>query len=377
MTGVAAFWALAMAAALLFLLGRTPSTARAQDAPDAPDVNPAAASAISLTMTVKGNGATFVEKADVFNNALVTYRIRLQNGGAAALTNIRFESVMPSSGLDSIECPTCSDIITTTSTIINQLGDSEVVTVTRGLIWTPPGSLAIGATREVTFSARVVAQVGGPPIETSTLAYFTQGSAVSKIARLNVVADVPESAVITATAVSTTPSWYSSDLGGTLDLDWGDYDLDGDLDLAMASTAGASVYRNDNGQMTRIWTEPQAHATYGVRWLNVDAGGSPELVAIGTPKGAAAGSNYVYAFNPGTTASPNRFTVMANGQFDTVAQLTRLETGDFDGDGRGDVLWVNDAGRFAWIYRSRGDGTFDYQFVDYFSADWVISNGGY
>lgn len=338
MTGVAAFWALAMAAALLFLLGRTPSTARAQDAPDAPDVNPAAASAISLTMTVKGNGATFVEKADVFNNALVTYRIRLQNGGAAALTNIRFESVMPSSGLDSIECPTCSDIITTTSTIINQLGDSEVVTVTRGLIWTPPGSLAIGATREVTFSARVVAQVGGPPIETSTLAYFTQGSAVSKIARLNVVADVPESAVITATAVSTTPSWYSSDLGGTLDLDWGDYDLDGDLDLVMASTAGASVYRNDNGQMTRIWTEPQAHATYGVRWLNVDAGGSPELVAIGTPKGAAAGSNYVYAFNPGTTASPNRFTVMANGQFDTVAQLTRLETGDFDGDGRPDLL---------------------------------------
>lgn len=52
-------------------------------------------------------------------------------------------------------------------------------------------------------------------------------------------------------------------------------------------------------------------------------------------------------------------------------------TGDFDGDGRGDVLWTNDANRFAWMFRSRGDGNFDYQFVDYLPPDWVISNGGY
>ncbi len=338
--GTAALWALGAAIALLVLIGRAPQPARAQEPGEA---SGAAANAATLSMAVQSNGSgAFAAASNVNNNALLLYRIRIANTGSAPLSAIRFESVMPSAGLDSIQCALCTETRVTTSTIVNELGDSEIVTVTRELIWELPGTVAVGAFSDVTFSARVVAQVGGPAIENSTLAFFKQGgvdgSAVSNGVSLKVVADVPTTAVVTATTVSTTPTWYSSDLGGTLDLDWGDFDLDGDLDLAMASTVGASVYRNDDGQMALIWSDPQARATYSVRWLNVDATGAPELVAIGTPNGAVAGSNFVYQYNPGITASPDRFTVMANGQFDTAAQLTRLETADFDGDGLPDLL---------------------------------------
>ncbi len=338
-TAAAVLWTMVLAAALLLLMSQTPA-ARAQS-PDEPAA--AAANAITLSMAVQANGAGgFVAQSSVNNNAALIFRIRIDNKTASTLTGLRFESVMPSEGLDSIQCALCTETRVTTSTIVNELGDSEVVTVTRELIWELAGSVAPNASRDVTFSARVVAQVGGAAIENSALAFYKEGgtdkSAISNGVKLAVVADVPNSAVVTATAVSTTPTWFSSDLGGTLDLDWGDFDLDGDLDLAMASTVGINVYRNDAGQMTLIWTDPQARATYSVRWLDVDNAGTPELVAIGTAKGASAGSNFVYRYNPGTTASPDRFTVMPNGQFDTEAQLTRLETADFDGDGLPDLL---------------------------------------
>lgn len=358
--GAAALWAVAAAVALFVLLGRAPHVARAQDGDGAAA---AAAAAVTLSMAVQSNGSgSFAAQSNVNNNASLLYRIRIENKGSAPLSGMRFESVMPAAGLDSIVCALCTETRVTTSTIVNELGDSEVVTVTRELIWELGAvSVPVNGFKDVTFTARVVAQVGGPVIENSALGFFNEGatprSAVSNGVKLSVVADVPTSAVITATAVSTTPSWYSSDLGGTLDLDWGDFDLDGDLDLAMASTLGVNVYRNDGGQMTLLWTDPQAHATYSVRWLNVDAKGSPELVSIGAPNGPDKGSNFVYKYNPGATASPDRFTVMANGAFDTAAQLTRLETADFDGDGLPDLLVsVNAISAACPVFMLRNEG---------------------
>ncbi len=338
--GAAALWAIAAVVAMAVLLARAPEAAMAQDG----DSVAAAADAVTFSMAVQSNGVgSFASQVNVNNNASLLYRIRIENKGAAPLTSIRLESVMPSQGLDSIVCTLCTETRVTTSTIVNELGDSEVVTVTRELIWELGAlSVPVNGVKDVTFSARVVAQVGGPAIENSALAFFKEGgaarSAVSNGVKLSVVADVPTSAVITATAVSTTPTWFSSDLGGTLDLDWGDFDLDGDLDLAMASTAGVSIYRNDAGQMTLLWTDPQARASYSVRWLDVDADGPPELVSIGAPNGDTAGKNFVFGYNPGATASPDRFTVVTNGEFDTVSQLTRLETADFDADGLPDLL---------------------------------------
>ncbi|MEZ4634899.1 MAG: VCBS repeat-containing protein [Caldilineaceae bacterium] len=54
--------------------------------------------------------------------------------------------------------------------------------------------------------------------------------------------------------ISKAPNWFSSDRGGTLGLDWGDFDRDGDLDLALASSVGATIYRNDNGVLRRLWS---------------------------------------------------------------------------------------------------------------------------
>lgn len=50
-------------------------------------------------------------------------------------------------------------------------------------------------------------------------------------------------------------------------------------------------------------------------------------------------------------------------------------TGDFDGDGRGDLLWTNsDRNDLIWIWRSTGDGNYQIQFVDGYPPGWEMMN---
>ena len=49
---------------------------------------------------------------------------------------------------------------------------------------------------------------------------------------------------------------------------------------------------------------------------------------------------------------------------------------DFDGDGRGDLLWADSNNSLTWLFRSRADGGFDYQFVDFYPPGWQVVNGG-
>ena len=208
--------------------------------------------------------------------------------------------------------------------------------------WTFAGTLPPTNSREVVFTARIVGQAGGTVIENTALVFFKQGaiqrSGVSNKARLSVIADLPDSAVVRANSVASTPSWFSSDAGGTLDMDWADLDNDGDLDLALASTLGTYVYRNDGGLLKLLWSDPQRRTVFGVRWLDADNDGVPELVAVGTPLGDTGGANYVFRYNAGTLQSPDRFQVASNGLFTTTAQLTRIETGHFDSDTLPDLL---------------------------------------
>ena len=47
-------------------------------------------------------------------------------------------------------------------------------------------------------------------------------------------------------------------------------------------------------------------------------------------------------------------------------------TGDFDGDGRGDFIWTNAIDHTLHLWRSRGDGTFDSQYVAAYGGNWEI-----
>jgi len=298
---------------------------------------PAAPNAAKVTLAVDTPSSSgWVTSTEVINSDIVTYQIRFENTTGAVVSSLYLTAPLPSSGLDTIECA-CT-VRSHTRKIINALGEEEERTVPFELGFSI-GSLANGASVERLFKARVVGQAGGTTIENTVRAFYNSGlSSVSNKVTMNIVADVPNEPVNQANAVSATPNWFSDDVGGTLDIDWADVDQDGDLDLALASTLGTGVYINNGGQLQSIWVDPAARVTYGVRWLDVNNDGKPELVAVGSPNGTEGGRNYVFKFNPGTFQAPDRFTLMDNGEFATANQLTRIETGHFNDDDLPDLL---------------------------------------
>lgn len=305
---------------------------------------PAQATNVAITMLVDTpSSAGYVASAQVFNGDLITYEITILNSNSTPLTNVRVEDVLPTGKLDNIFCTGCK-IISTTVSRPNALGETETVTVAREVDWVLPSPVVASSPVTLQLRARIVGQAGGVTVENTALLFFRSGAAeqslVSNKVQTRIVQNIPTSAVTQASAVSDRPSWFSADTGGTLDMDWGDMDGDGDLDLALASTLGANVYRNDGGQLTQVWSDPQKRLTYGVRWVDVNGDGAPELVAVGQdPKSAkGSGNNFLYRYNPGQLQAPDRFVLLDNGAFTTTEQLARVEPGRFDSDAQPDLL---------------------------------------
>jgi peptidyl-Asp metalloendopeptidase len=48
-------------------------------------------------------------------------------------------------------------------------------------------------------------------------------------------------------------------------------------------------------------------------------------------------------------------------------------TGDLDGDGRADIIWRDSATNYHYLWRSRGDGTFDTPFLGAIGTGWAIA----
>lgn len=337
---------------LLLILVGTRATVFAQDEPTVPiggtagdaanpsseEISPAAVDAnAKITLTVRTPGSSGpVTTTDVINSDIITYEFTFKNTTGAAISNLVVTVNLQQGGLDTFTCLLCV-IETHPEAILNALGEEEIVQVADTLEWNF-GNVPNNATTDGIFTARVVGQAGGTLIERTALATYNSGGVVSNKVSLDVVADVPNEPVNQANAVSATPNWFSDDKGGTLDLDWADVDQDGDLDLALASSLGTGVYMNEGGQLIALWRDPDARVVYGVRWLDVNGDGVPELVAVGSPDGDVGGKNYVFQFNPGTFQSPDRFTLMPNGEFETANQLTRIETGHFNNDNLPDLL---------------------------------------
>lgn len=70
---------------------------------------------------------------------------------------------------------------------------------------------------------------------------------------------------------------------------WGDYDADGDLDLFVIGDSGAkadaAMYRNDDGNFRRVDMGFTAVELNAVDWADMDADGDPDLVAMGIDPG--------------------------------------------------------------------------------------------
>ncbi|MCX6879308.1 MAG: VCBS repeat-containing protein, partial [Verrucomicrobia bacterium] len=141
-------------------------------------------------------------------------------------------------------------------------------------------------------------------------------------------------------------------------LAWGDYDNDGDLDLALSGYTGpgashARLYRNDGG--TFVWVDVGlVQAGDGtVAWGDYDNDGDLDLLLSGSVDGLTEATR-LYRNNGNGTFSENT----AAGLKDIYGAAA---WGDYDNDGDLDLVLSGAYGAnvsFTDVYRNNGDGTF-------------------
>jgi uncharacterized repeat protein (TIGR01451 family) len=129
--------------------------------------------------------------------------------------------------------------------------------------------------------------------------------------------------------------WTSVDIVGTYSVAWGDWDGDGDLDLAAGNWGYANrVYENTGGALSSVWTSADTDYTHSVAWGDFDGDGDLDLAAGNFIDEA----NRVYE-NDGLGLPSSLTSVWTSA--DTASYTTSVAWGDWDGDGDLDLAAGN------------------------------------
>ena len=85
---------------------------------------------------------------------------------------------------------------------------------------------------------------------------------------------------LTVDPLLTAAAWTSADSDSTQSIAWGDWDGDGDLDLAAGNLGQPNrVYENTGGALTSAWTSADSDRTYSIAWGDWDGDGDLDLAA--------------------------------------------------------------------------------------------------
>ncbi|RLE32484.1 MAG: hypothetical protein DRJ61_09330, partial [Acidobacteria bacterium] len=104
---------------------------------------------------------------------------------------------------------------------------------------------------------------------------------------------------LTIDPLLTTAAWTSAESDWARSVAWGDWDGDGDLDLAVGNEPQPNrVYENTGGALSSAWISADSDSTFSVAWGDWDGDGDLDLAA-----GNFAGPNRVYENTGGALSS--------------------------------------------------------------------------
>ena len=318
---------------------------------------------------IKTAVSTTGSSTSAINGEAITYTLTISNSTDIPLIDVTVIDLLPEDALEDFVLPPECEADYESQTVPDPLGESITVTRTRQIRWELT-EVAPNSSVTTTFSGRIVGQTDGTVLTNVAFIEYTQdgerNSGMSNKIRTIVNVSYEEDG---EASFSSAPTWLSDDLGGSLTLDWGDYDGDGDQDMAIASTVGTYIYRNDDGDLIPVWNNELL--TFGVAWFDLMQDGTLALVAVGesadgTP--STAGSNYIYIPDGETFRSIS---------FASDLQLVRVAPGDYDEDGDQDlIVSTNAVNADDPILVYKNSGVAEHWFdggstpLQYYSTDW-------
>jgi len=317
---------------------------------------------LDISQTVVNESGTIDNVNNLATNGnYLTYTITIANISDNPIYDMQVFDVIPRNAIER-NTIACSDGCEITYETISVDAVGNPITVAREITWTFQ-ALQPNERVELYFSGRLICQSEGNIIENGVfLNYFNENIPLSdsNIARRTTTAGTPSLGNLNLTG----PTWcsFGSEVG--LDIDWGDYDEDGDLDLALGTFYGAVVYRNDNGQLQPFWRN--SDYTSGVRWIEaIPNNGSLELITVGRSENADAGApgiNYVYQLDTNGFSEVGDETPGVGDFRRSDTGIWRIAVADYDGDGDLDLATAkNDVANNSCLirmYRNNGSGQF-------------------
>lgn len=166
------------------------------------------------------------------------------------------------------------------------------------------------------------------------------------------------------------------------DLAWGDYDNDGDLDLAITGEDAnratfARIYRNDGGSFVDSGIPIKGVSSSAIAWVDYNNDGFLDLAVTGTTDGLPAGASTIIYRNNGQGILEDSGIRNIPGFYNGA-----IDFGDFDNDGDSDLAFIGTTNGFSTgvttqVYRNKGNGAFENSNIATFKAvAWGSVNWG-